>query len=99
MPSISLGYSFLKSAITLKAGLEYLGDIHYQTGENVVVSSNFYRNGEYVGLTLEQHLTGNHMMTFGLEMNHVNFVMVAWPAFPVNKKTYFVPQVTWGYIF
>ena len=97
LPSISLGYSFPRSAITLKAGLEYIGDIFYQTGENVTRSSNFELNGSFIGAILEQRLTKKHLMTFGFEINHVNFVMLAWPAFPVNNKTYYVPQVTWGY--
>ncbi|CAN5611785.1 hypothetical protein BH10BAC4_BH10BAC4_21790 [soil metagenome] len=99
LPGVSVGYNFRRSAITLRAGLEYIGDIYYKTGENVTTTSNFKLNGSNLAAILEQRLTKNHLMTFAFEIDHVNFVMLAWPAFPVNNKTYFVPQVTWGYTF
>lgn len=98
-PTVSVGYSFPKSSLTLRMGLEYLGNFYYKTGDNVVTSDNFNLNGSFVGLVLEQRLWKDHVLSFGFEMDHMNFVMLAWPAFPVNKKTYFIPQVTLGLVF
>lgn len=99
IPSISVGYSFNSTSLTLKAGWEYIGAVKYTTGENTMTSNEFKWNGSNVSLILEQKLVNKHVMTFAFEMDHVNFAMVAWPAYPVNKKMYYVPVIIWGYTF
>lgn len=99
IPGLAVGYSFDKTSLTLKASLEYLGNFSYYTGDNVIENKNFRLNGSTVGLILEQRLWKDRIFSLAFEMNHVNFVMQAWPAFPINNKTYFVPSVTWGIVF
>ncbi len=99
IPGFAVGYSFNKTSLTLKASAEYLGNFSYYSGDNVIENSNFKLNGTTVGLILEQRLWKNRIFSLAFEMNHVNFVMQAWPAFPINNKTYYVPSVTWGLVF
>lgn len=99
IPSIAVGYSWEKSTLTLNVGREYLGNLTYTTGDNVMHMDEFKLNGSHVGLTLEQRLWNNRILSFAFQMNHVNFIMLAWPAYPVNNKTYFVPQINIGLVF
>jgi hypothetical protein len=96
IPTFSLGYRFKRSAVTLKFGWEYFGNVNYRTGSNSVEMKQRVLNGWFTRAVLEQKLWKNHTASFGLAFNRMNFILPAWPAYPVNNKRYLIPEVSMG---
>jgi hypothetical protein len=95
-PTASFGYRFNKSALTLKFGWEYFGNVDYRTGSNSVKMEQRVFNGWFTRIVMEQKLWKNHTASFSVCFNRMNFVMLAWPAYPVNNKRYLIPEVSMG---
>lgn len=95
-PSIAIGYSTKETAFTLRGGIEHLDNVYFKTGSNVVKDHYSFINGAFLKITMEQRLWKHHVLSFGVEIDRMQFVIVAWPAYPVNNKRYTIPQVTLG---
>ena len=93
-PSIAFGYSTKETAFTLRGGIEHLSNVNFQTGSNVVTDHYSFINGGYIKATMEQRLWKHHVISFSVEIDRMQFVIVAWPAYPVNNKRYIIPQTT-----
>lgn len=96
IPTFSFGYRFKRSSVTAKFGWEYFGNVTYKTGSNTTTFDQRYLNGWFTKLVLEQKMWKNHTAAFGVTFNRMNFIMLAWPAFPVNNKRYLIPEVSLG---
>jgi hypothetical protein len=95
-PSITLGYSFKKSALILKGEMYYTNVLHLNEGGNVLTVSNGFTNGYGLTATLEERLWANRLFSFGVKVAHIKYHLVAWPAFPVNNYRYYVPEFQLG---
>ncbi len=95
-PSVTVGYSFKKSAIIVRGDLYYSSVFYLSEGGNVITFANGGLNGYSITPALEQRLWKNRVMSFGIKMNFIRYHILAWPAFPVNTYRYFVPEFQIG---
>ncbi len=98
-PSVSAGYSFKKTAVTVRGDLYYTNSINETQGGHTVSYLASALNGYSVMATLEQRLWKNRLMSFGFKLNYVRYHIIAWPAFPVNLYRYCVPEFHLGLSF
>ena len=95
-PSISFGHMFAHTAATIRADLYWTNQLYISEGQNVIPSTNSFINGYSFSASFEQKLYKNRAMTLGLKMDYVQYHIIAWPAFPVNGKRYWVPEFQVG---
>jgi hypothetical protein len=95
-PSVALGYSFTKTAITIRGDLYYTSSLQVSEGGNVVPYNNDFLNGSSITISLEQRLWKDRVMSFGFKLSDLRYHILAWPAFPVNKNSYLVPEFQLG---
>ncbi len=95
-PSITAGYNFGKTAVTLRGDLYYTNSINFSEGGNVISNSDPFMNGYSMTASFEQRLTRNKVMSLGLKINYLRYHIIAWPALPVNSYRYFMPEFQLG---
>jgi hypothetical protein len=95
-PSVTVGYSFKKTAVIVRGDLYWTTSFYVSQGKNVVPYTTSFINGYSVSGSFEQRLYKNKVMSFGLKMYYVRYHIIAWPAFPVNKYRYWVPEFQLG---
>jgi len=98
-PSLSAGYSFKKTAVTVRGDLYYTNSIDERQGGHTVSYPISALNGYSIMATLEQRLWKNRLMSFGFKLNDIRYHIIAWPAFPVNLYRYYVPEFHIGLSF
>ena len=95
-PSITFGHAFAHTAVTFRADL-YITDVLYITEDkHTLTTANSFLNGYSFAATFEQKLYKNRAINFGLQMDYVQYHIIAWPAFPVNGKKYWMPEFKVG---
>ncbi|WCT14941.1 hypothetical protein [Mucilaginibacter jinjuensis] len=97
-PSLTVGYSFKTMAVVLRGDM-YLTSSLKETQAGHTISYPSFLNGYSVTGTIEQRLWKNHLMSFGFKFNYLKYHIIAWPAFPVNKYRYSVPEFDLGLSF
>jgi hypothetical protein len=95
-PSLTVGYSFKTMAITVRGDLYYTNAFYVTSGHNTIPYTDGYVNGYSITTSLEQRLWKNRVMSFGFKFNYLRYHILAWPAFPVNKYSYVVPEFQLG---
>ncbi|CAN5298075.1 hypothetical protein BH10BAC4_BH10BAC4_25480 [soil metagenome] len=95
-PSVTVGYSFDKSVLTIRGDLYYTQALYLSEGGNTISFTNGGENGFSITTALEQRLWKNRLMSFGVKLNVVRYHILAWPTFPVNKYRYLVPEFQIG---
>jgi hypothetical protein len=95
-PSIIVGYSCPKAALTLRADLYYTNSVDFIEGSHSFPIWNSFTNGYGLTGTYEQRLYKNKVVSFGVKLNYVRYHIIAWPAFPVNQYRYYVPEFQIG---
>jgi len=95
-PSVTFGHAFGKTAVTVRADLYWTNSIHFIEGKNTIPSPNGFINGYSLSANFEQRLYKNRAITLGLKMDYIRYHIIAWPAFPVNQKRYWVPEFQIG---
>ena len=95
-PQIILGHAFKKTALTLKGNLYWTNALYLSEGKYVVPSNGSFINGYGFLVSFEQKLYKNRALTFGFQLDNLRYHIIAWPAFPVNQKRYWVPQFIVG---
>ena len=95
-PSLTVGYSFKKSAIIVRGDLYYTNSFHLSEAGNVVSFTDGGLNGYSVTTSLEQRLWKDRVFSFGVKVNYIRYHILAWPAFPVNSYRYYVPEFQVG---
>ena len=95
-PSLTLGYSFEKSAVTVRGDVYYTNSFHLSEGSNVISFTDGGLNGYSVTTSLEQRLWKDRVISFGVKINYVRYHILAWPTFPVNSYRYYVPEFQVG---
>ncbi len=95
-PSLTVGYSFDKSVITVRGDLYHTEALYLSEGGNTIPFTNGLVNGYSITSTLEQRLWGNRLMSFGVKLSVLRYHILAWPAFPVNSYRYLVPEFQIG---
>ncbi len=97
-PSLTVGYSFKKTAVILRGDLYITNSIHETQGGNTISYPGF-TNGYSVTSAVEERLWKNRLMSFGFKLNYVKYHIIAWPAFPVNQYRYWLPEFDLGLSF
>ncbi len=95
-PSITLGHAFTKTAVAVRADLYWTNRLYLTEGKNTLTAANGLINGYSFSATFEQKLYKNRAMTLGLKMDYIQYHIIAWPAFPVNGKRYWMPEFQVG---
>jgi hypothetical protein len=95
-PSITVGYSFKKTAIILRGDLYETKSIDFVEGGHSVPMWNSFINGYSISACIEQRLYRNKMISVGIKLNNIRYHFLAWPAFPVNQYRYLVPEFQLG---
>lgn len=98
-PSLSAGYSFGKTALTIRGDLYNTLDISLSEAGNVISNNESFINGYSITTSFEQRLTKKRVLSIGFKMNYLRYHIVAWPALPASKYRYFMPefQVGWNF--
>lgn len=95
-PSVTLGYSFKKTAVILRSDLYWANVFYMSQGKNVIPYTNSFINGYSINANLEQRLWKNRIFSAGLKLYHCKYNFIAWPAFPVNSYKYWFPEFQIG---
>jgi len=95
-PSISFGHMFTHTAVTLRADLYWTNAFYISEDKHTIPYTNSFINGYSFSASFEQKLYKNRAMTLGLKMDYIQYHIIAWPAFPVNGKRYWVPEFQVG---
>ena len=95
-PSLTMGYSFKKSAIMLRGDGYYVSTLNLSEGGNVIKYKVGKWNGYSLTASVEQRLWKDRVMSIGVKVNYVRYHILAWPAFPVNNYRYYVPEFQLG---
>jgi len=90
-PSISFGRMFRTTAVTVRADLYWTNALYISEDKNVIETGGFI-NGYSLSAYYEQRLYKNRALTLGFQLDYIRYHIIAWPAFPVNKKNYWVPE-------
>jgi hypothetical protein len=95
-PSVSVGYSFEKTALTFKFSLCHTNSIHETHGGHTINYNESFVNGYTGSLHYEQRLTRNKIIFLGFKLDNFRYHIIAWPAFPVNGFQYWIPEIQIG---
>lgn len=95
-PSIAFGHAFAHTAVTVRADLYWTNALYISEDKNVLSAANGFINGYSFTASFEQKLYKNRAMIIGLKMDYVQYHIIAWPAFPVNGKRYWMPEFQIG---
>jgi hypothetical protein len=95
-PSLAFGHAFKTTAATFRADLYWTNSFYLSEGGHTIPYTNSYTNGYSFTGSFEQKLYKNRALSFGLKMYYVKYMIIAWPAFPVNGKRYWVPEFQIG---
>jgi hypothetical protein len=95
-PTIILGYSFPKMALTLRGDLYWTNSLYLSEGKNVIPFKEDFVNGTSININLEQRITKNRVMSIGFKLSYLRYHILAWPAFPVNRTHYNIPELQFG---
>jgi len=95
-PSVTFGYNFEKSVVTLRGDLYYTTALYLSEAGNVIPFTNGGVNGYSLTATVEQRLWKNRLLSFGVKLSLLRYHILAWPAFPVNSYRYPVPEFQIG---
>ncbi|HTQ27522.1 MAG TPA: hypothetical protein VMI35_05310 [Puia sp.] len=101
-PSLTAGYSFQKLAVVLRGDLYWTNAFYVSQDKYVIPYTTSFINGYSISGSIEQKLYTNKkknkdkLLSFGVKVYNVRYHFVAWPAFPVNKYRYWVPEFQLG---
>lgn len=95
-PSLTVGYSFGKTALTIRGDLYNTLSITFNEAGNELSSNESFLNGYGVTTSFEQRLTKNRVMSLGFKINYLRYHIIAWPALPASKYRYFMPEFQVG---
>jgi hypothetical protein len=96
-PSITVGYSFGKTALILRGDMYYTNDITFNESGHKIKNNEGFINGYSITTSFEQRIYKNHVMSLGLKINYLRYHVIAWPALPVNNYRYFFPEFHLGF--
>ena len=95
-PSVTFGHAFSKTALMVRADLYWTNALYFSEGKNVIPFTNSFINGYSFSANFEQKLYKNRALDLGFKLDYIRYHIIAWPAFPVNAKRYWVPEFTIG---
>lgn len=91
-PSLTAGYSFKRFAIILIGDLYHTRNVDVIEGGHSISLWHSFENGYSLSAFVEQRLYKKKIMQIGVKVNDIRYHFIAWPAFPVNQRRYFVPE-------
>ena len=87
---------FAKTAVTFRADLYWTNVLYINEDKHTLQTANGFINGYSFSAGFEQKLYKNRAINFALQMDYIQYHIVAWPAFPVNGKRYWMPEFKIG---
>ncbi|HRI78810.1 MAG TPA: hypothetical protein PLR06_04675 [Cyclobacteriaceae bacterium] len=98
-PSVTFGYNFGKTAVTVRGDLYITSSINISEAGNTISSQDPFTNGYSILTSFEQRLTKKRVMSLGFKLNYLRYHIIAWPALPVSQYRYFMPEFQLGWNF
>lgn len=99
-PSLTAGYRFKNTAVTVRGDVYHALDLRLSEGGNVIAAKEVpFLNGYSIMTSFEQRLTKKRVMSLGLKMSYLRYTVIAWPALPVNRYRYWMPEFHIGWNF
>jgi hypothetical protein len=99
-PSLTAGYRFKNTAVTVRGDLYNTLNLSLSEGGNVIsVKEVPFLNGYSIMTSFEQRLTKKRVMSLGVKMSYLRYTVIAWPALPVNRYRYWMPEFHIGWNF
>jgi hypothetical protein len=95
-PTIIVGHSFRKFALTLRANLELTNSIQYNEGGHKLPENHTLYNGYSVSASFEQRLYKNKVVQLTIKINSLKYEYHAWPVFPGDQSRYLLPEFKIG---
>ncbi len=95
-PSVTLGYRFANTTLTIRGDLYQTLDISVSEAGNTISNNERFTNGYSILTSFEQRLTRKRVMSLGFKMNYLRYHIIAWPALPASKYRYFMPEFVVG---
>jgi len=95
-PCVVIGHMFNKTAATFRADLYWTNVLYITEDKHTLTASNGFINGYSFSAGFEQKLYKNRAVNFELKVDYIQYHIVAWPAFPVNGKRYWMPEFKIG---
>jgi hypothetical protein len=96
-PSVTFGHAFKRTAVTLRSDLYWTNAFYLSQAKYTIPYTSSFINGYSFTGSFEQKLYKNRALSLGLKMYYVQYHIIAWPAFPVNGKRYWVPEFQIGF--
>ena len=98
-PSLTLAYNFGKTAVIIRGDLFFTTSFNLSEAGFVITSKDRFLNGYSGTINFDQRLFKNKVMSVGFKLSYVRYHIIAWPALPVNRYRYPVPEFQLGYNF
>ena len=104
-PSLTVGYNFGKTALTIRGDLYNTLSISLNEAGNKLSSTDSFINGYSVTTSFEQRLHNNkktnkvRVMSLGFKVNYLRYHIIAWPALPASQYRYIMPEFQIGWNF
>jgi len=98
-PSLTFGYSFGKTAVTIRGDLYKTLTFNLNEGGNVLSVQEPFYNGYSLSANFEQRLTRKRVMSLGFKLNYLRYHIIATPALPASQYRYFMPEFQIGWNF
>ena len=98
-PSLTLAYNFGKTAVIIRGDIYYTNSFKLNEAGFIISSKDHYINGYSGTINFDQRLFKNKVMSVGFKLSYVKYHIIAWPALPVNRYRYPVPEFQLGYNF
>jgi hypothetical protein len=101
-PSLTVGYNFGKTALTIRGDLHNTLSINLNEAGNTISSNESFINGYSVQTSFEQRLTRvkktgkDRVMSIGFKFNYLRYHIIAWPALPASQYRYVMPEFQVG---
>ena len=95
-PTLLLGAAYGNMAVTLRGDLYVTSSLYLREGESVIPFTDDFLNGFSITASLEQRLYKKRVMSLGIKWSYLRYHILAWPAFPVNRYRYDVPEFQIG---
>jgi len=91
-PYLCAGRSFRQCSIIIKASASWTNSDRFTEGGHRVPMMNSFFNGYSLCGVVEQRLHKGKVVCLGIKLSQIRYHFLAWPAFPVNQSSYYVPE-------
>jgi len=98
-PNLTFGYEFNKFTVSVKGELVLVTSLTESADDLEVASDLNTVSGYTITVAVEQPLWKDNFLLVGVKINWVEFYYPQWAAFSTFDRSYFIPELTAGFVF